>query len=204
MEKIETWQMSHERTGEMMTLKQKYGLPFQKFQYYRAEDGVPQWRHLSRPDRTKPNPFHEDEKNEEGLYKLGDCSLYYIVDDDQRITPRDDGGHRLLREQVSAWEYVPTRLTITGQSAQKPSKVNDDMCDSLKCILALFGPRAAPLSSHEKFENRMEEKGLAKNYLDSLPEADKMALIQVRMVEENKFKAKQRKAKERRLNPWRR
>lgn len=204
MEKVETWQMSHERTGEMMTLQQKYGLPFQKFQHYRVEDGVPQWRHLSRPDRTKPHSFHEDEKNEDGLYRLGDCSLFYIVDDNQRFHPKDDNGHRLLREQVAAWEYVPTRLTITGQSAQKPSKVNDDMCDSLKGILALFGPKATPLSHHEKFETKMEAKGLSKNYLDSLPEADKMALIQIRLVEENKFKAKQRKAKERRLNPWRR
>jgi hypothetical protein len=204
VEKVETWQMSHERTGEMMTLQQKYALPFQKFQHYRVEDGVPQWRHLSRPDRTKPHPFKTDTKNEEGLYNLGDCTLFYIVDDDQRYAPRDDNGHRLLREQVAAWEYVPTRLTITGQSAQKPSKVNDDMCDSLKGILALFGPRVAPLSATEKFESKMETKGLSKEFLDSLPEADKMALIQIRLVEENKFRAKQRKAKERRLNPWRR
>jgi hypothetical protein len=203
MEKIETWQMSHERTGEMMTMQQKYGLPFQKFQHYRVEDGVPQWRHLSRPDRTKPNPFKEDSQNEDGLYRLGDCTLFYIVDDDQRLSPRDDRGHRLLREQVAAWEYVPIRLTQHGQTAQKPSKVNDDMCDALKGILALFGPRVAPLTAQEKFETNMATKGLSHNFLDSLPETDKMALIQIRLVEENKFKAKQRKAKQRRFNPWR-
>ena len=204
MEKVESWQMSHERTGEMMTLKQKYGLPFQKFQNYRAEDGVPQWRHLSRIDRTKPHPFKEDTKDDEGMYRLGDCTLFYIVDDDQRYAPRDDKGHRLLREQVAAWEYVPIRLTATGQTRQKPSKVNDDMCDSLKGVLALFGPRVTTLTEHEKFEQRLEEKGLTPEHLESLSEVDKMALIQVRLVEENKFKAKQRKSKERRLNPWRR
>ena len=204
MEKVESWQMSHERTGEMMTLQQKYGLPFQKFQNYRAEDGVPQWRHLSRIDRTKPHPFREDEKDSEGMYKLGDCTLFYVVDDDQRYAPKDDRGHRLLREQVAAWEYVPIRLTATGQTRQKPSKINDDMCDSLKGVLALFGPRTTTLTEHEKFELRLEEKGLSQEYLESLSEADKMALIQIRLVEQNKFKAKQRKAKERRLNPWRR
>ena len=204
MEKIESWQMSHERTGEMMTLKQKYALPFTKFQHYRVEDGVPQWRHLSRPDRTKPNPFKEDEKNEDGLYRLGDCTLYYIVDDDQRYAPKDDKGHRLLREQVAAWDYVPVRLTQTGQTAQKPSKVNDDMCDSLKGVLALFGPRVAPMTQREKFDLQLADKGLASHFLDDLPEADRVALLQVRLVEENKFRKKQREAKQRKLNPWRR
>lgn len=204
LEKVESWQMSHERTGEMMTLKQKYAIPFTKFQYYRVEDGVPQWRHLSRPDRTKPNPFKEDEKDESGLYRLGDCTLYYIVDDDQRHAPKDDKGHRLLREQVKAWDYVPVRLTATGMTAQKPSKVNDDMCDALKGVLALFGPRVAPRSDKEKFEMVLEEKGLSAHQLAELSEADKMALIQVRLVEENKFKKKKRNSKNRRLNPWRR
>jgi hypothetical protein len=203
-EKVESWQMSHERTGEMMTLRQKYGYPFQKFQQYRSEDGVPQWRHLSRADRTKPNPFKDDETTEEGLYRLGDCSLYYIVDDDQRYAPRDDNGQRLLREQVSAWEYVPIRLTAQGQTAQKPSKVNDDMCDALKGVLALFGPRVTPETSQEKFENKMQEKGLSKDFLESLPERDKVALLQVRLVEENRFRQEQRKKKNRSLNPWRR
>jgi hypothetical protein len=126
------------------------------------------------------------------------------VDDDQRHAPSDDKGHRLLREQVAAWEYVPIRLTATGQTRQKPSKVNDDMCDALKGVLALFGPRVTTLTEHEKFEQRLEEKGLTPEHLESLSEADKMALIQVRLVEANKFKAKQRKSKERRLNPWRR
>ena len=204
MEKVESWQMSHERTGEMMTLKQKYGLPFQKFQYYKSEDGVPQWRHLSRPDRTKPNPFKEDEKHEDGLYRLGDCTLYYVVDDDQRHTPRDDKGHRLLREQVSSWDYVPVRLTQAGQTAQKPSKVNDDMCDALKGVLALFGPRVAPKTAQEKFDDVLHEKGLSDTFLDTLPEADKIALLQIRLVEQSKFKKKQRQAKGRVVNPWRR
>lgn len=156
-ERVESWQMSHERTGEMLTLRQKYQFPFTKFQYYKAEDGVAQWRHLSRPDRTKPNPFKEDELTDEGLYRLGECLLYYIVDDDQLHSPQDDHGQRLLREQVSTWEYVPVKLTESGMTSQKPSKINDDMCDALKCILALFGPRATPLSYTEKIMRDMPE-----------------------------------------------
>lgn len=202
-ERVETWQMSHERTGEMMTLKQKYNLPFQKFQYYKSEDGVPQWRHLSRPDRTKPNPFKKDEKMADGQYRLGDCSLYYIVDDEQRYAPRDDNGHRLLREQVKAWEYVPIRLTAAGQTAQKPSKVNDDMCDSLKGVLALFGPNVAPLTKEEKYEREMEARGLGKDHIDSLSEEDKKALVQIRVLEQARLRNKEKQNKKKRLNPWR-
>lgn len=204
MERIETWQMSHERTGEMMTLKQKYNIPFTKFQHYRVEDGVPQWRHLSRPDRTKAHPFKQDEKSEDGLYRLGSPTLFYIVDDDQRYAPKDDRGHRLLREQVSAWEYVPVKLTQHGQTAQKPSKVNDDMCDSLKGVLALFGPSVTPMTKYEQFERDLDAKGLTARHLEDLPERDKMALIQIKLLEEAKFKKKQKKMKERRMNPWRR
>jgi len=203
-EKVETWQMSHERTGEMMTLQQKYGIPFSKFQHYRAEDGVPQWRHLSRPDRTKPHPFKSDEKDESGLYRLGSPSLYYVVDDDQRYAPKDDAGHRLLREQVAAWDYVPVRLTQHGQTAQKPSKVNDDMCDALKGVLALFGPLVTPLTKEEKFERELDAKGLSQRHLEDLSERDKIALMQIKLMEQAKFKNKQNKSRDRRLNPWRR
>ena len=171
-ERVESWQMSHERTGEMLTLRQKYHFPFTKFQYYKAEDGVAQWRHLSRPDRTKPNPFKEDELTDEGLYRLGECLLYYIVDDDQLHGPQDDHGQRLLREQVSTWEYVPVKLTESGMTSQKPSKINDDMCDALKCILALFGPRATPLSYTEKVMRDMPDY-----LLDTSHASKKMAQI---------------------------
>lgn len=175
--------MSHERTGEMLTLRQKYSMPFTKFQYYRSEDGVPQWRHLSRPDRTRPNPFKEDETVDD-LYKLGDPMLYYIVDDDQVTGAQDDNGHRLLREQVSAWEYVPVKLTEHGMTAQKPSKINDDMCDSLKGVFALFGPRAAPLTQTEKFIRDMPSHLAASDHVTT-----KMAQIlylQKRMEEDKK------------------
>lgn len=125
---VNMWQMSHERTGEMMTLRQKYKLPFVKFQFYKAEDGVAQWRHLSKPNKTLPNPFKPDEMQANGEYKLGRTLLYYVVDDDQLFQPKDDKGLKLMRDQISTWEYVPVKLTESGQTAQKPSKVNDDFC----------------------------------------------------------------------------
>ena len=140
-EAVNEWQMSHERTGEMMTLNQRHGFRFSKFRYYKAEDGVAQWRHLSRIDEDKLNPFTGE---------LGCPHLFYIVDDDQRKVARNDKGLKLFREQVSTWEYVPVKITDSGQTVQKPSKVNDDHCDVTKSILALFGSPATALTTAEK------------------------------------------------------
>lgn len=155
-ERVQTWQMSHERTGEMLTLRQKHQLPFRKFQYYKAEDGVAQWRHLSKADKSKPHPFLADEKGENG-YELGQPSLYFIVDDDQLHRPIDDKGMRLLDEQISTWDYVPVTITASGQTQQKPSKVNDDHPDCLKGTLALFGPRATPMAVEDQVDMLIAE-----------------------------------------------
>lgn len=153
---VNQWQMSHERTGEMLTLQQKYQIPFAKFQYYKPEDGVAQWRHLSRPDKSQPHPFKKDEFVN-GEWALGCPSLFYIVDDDQVLMPRDDNGLRLFREQVSTWEYVPVKITESGQTQQKPSKVNDDFADAFKNTIALWGAFAARLTEFEKEEASMPE-----------------------------------------------
>lgn len=149
---VSTWQMSHERTGEMLTLRQKYDLPFSKFQYYKAEDGVAQWRHLSKADKTKPHPFLDDKKDADGEYQYGRPTLYYIVDDGQLKTPKDDNGLYLLHQQVSSWNYVTVKITESGQTQQKPSKRDDDFADVIKSVLALFGPPATRLTKLEQRE----------------------------------------------------
>jgi hypothetical protein len=153
---VQNWLMSHEKSGEMLTLTQKHKLPFGKFPYFGVEDGVAQWKHLSMRDQSKPNPF-KDDKSIDGKYRIGRSQLYYIVDDNQERLALDDGGLRLLREQVSTWEYVPVKLTEQGQTVQKPSKVNDDFCDSIKGILAYFGARATRLTAQEQIERQLEQ-----------------------------------------------
>jgi hypothetical protein len=159
-ENVTSWQMSHERTGEMLTLRQKYQLPFIKFEYYRKEDGVAQWRHLSKPDKKQPHPFKDDVLVAEGEYKLGSPRLFYIVDDDQVKAPRDDKGLRLFREQVPSWEFVTVKITANGQTVQQPAKINEDFCDAFKSTIALFGPRATELSMLEQFQAMIPKSDL--------------------------------------------
>lgn len=156
-ENVYSWQMSHEKTGEMMTLNKQHQLPFYKFKYYKSEDGVAQWRHLSRPDKRYPHPFLPDDQLEDGTYSLGRPLLYYIVDDDQRIHARNDDGMMLLRQQISEWDYVPVKLTDSGQTVQKPSKVNDDGVDALRAIICYFGAVPTELNQAEKIQARMPE-----------------------------------------------
>ena len=163
---VKHWQMSHEATSEMLTLRMRYGFPFTKLTHYKAKDGITQWNHLSMSDYTQPNPFKDDEKGEDDQWFYGRPQIYYIVDDEQLVMPRDDRGMKLLREQVSTWEWVPTKITDTGLTEERPSKVNDDTCDTVKALLYyLHATTAAPLTEQEKLVERMPE---------SVREADKL------------------------------
>ena len=175
-EHINLWQMSHEKTGEMMTLQQKYKLPFTKFRHYKAWDGVAQWRHLSKVDVTKPHPFKE------GV--MGDCLLFYIVDDDQLQVPKDDRGLKLLREQVSTWEKVPIKITDSGMTEEKPSKINDEHCDCIKCILASgFGPGMTKLTLEEEFAESVPEQFKPKENMTANEVMARQIYLQKRMQE---------------------
>lgn len=186
-EMLVSWQMSHERTGEMMTLWEKYNLPFGKFRYYKAEDGVAQWRHLSRADKRKKHPFKEDTQNDDGTWKLGCPSMFYIVDDEQIVFAKDDYGMKLLRDQVPAWEYVPVKLTESGQTVQKPSKVGDDVCDSVKSIICWFGNEPAALTKAEQMIVDMPEQYKAEN-LDEHAKVSKNLWLQREAQEQERPK----------------
>lgn len=155
MDMIQQWGMSHEKLGERITLTQKYKIPVQAFRQFKKETGVAQWKHLSVPDKTKPHPFKDDEKQADGTYLLGRPMLFYIVDDDQVTRPVDDNGLKLFREQVSQWEYVPVKMTEIGLTEERPSKVNDDAADAFKMLIAAWGALATEMTEHERVERAL-------------------------------------------------
>ena len=188
-EHVVSWQLSHERTGEMMTLNQKHQLPFIKFRHYKAEDGVAQWRHLSRADKSKPHPFLPDTRTEDGTWRLGMPSLYYIVDDDQVLAPYNDAGMKLLDDQVSTWEYVPVKIHESGQTQQKPSKINDDFVDAFKSTIALFGASATKLTLEEKILDSIPE-GLRSEEITTAEQRVTQRMHMLKMIEQHKEKAR--------------
>ena len=153
---ITRWQISHEATGVMLTLR-RYGMPFTKNQHYKATDGVAQWNHLSLANKAKPNPFKEDVQAADGTWLLGDSNIYYIVENDRELEkPTDDRGMRVLREQVSGWNWVITEITKTGLTEEKPSKINDDHNDVVKGLLQWFQvAEAKPLTFHEELQKKV-------------------------------------------------
>ena len=148
------YEISHEKTGEML-LMHKHGMKSTKIKNFQSMDGVSQWRHMSRADHKRPNPFREDVQLEDGTWKIGDCQLYYIVDDSQLNFGHDDAGLALFREQVSQWSYVPVKVTDSGMTQMKPSKIADDFCDSFRNLCVYFGPGATKLTPQEKLTKKI-------------------------------------------------
>lgn len=169
---IVSWQMSHEKSGEMKVLREKYGLPFQKTKNYHRTDGVAQWNYLCRPDKTKSHPFRDDLQNPDKTYVLGRPKMYYIVADDQKVSPRDDHGFKIHREQLRGWRWVTVKLTENGLTEEQPSKAFDDSCDSTKMILHDWVAWATELTDQEQSEAKKPENLRAVNIAleaESLP-----------------------------------
>jgi hypothetical protein len=140
--------MSHEKLGERKTYNSKYGFAFRAC-LSRKNDGIAQWRHLLRLDESKPDPF--------GREHMGHARLYFVVGDDQMVSPRDDGGLRLHREQVQAWRWRPVSLTDSGMAKDEPVKAFEDTCDSLRMITAEWGPSVTPKTYEQKLDDALPE-----------------------------------------------
>lgn len=148
-ESIQRQFMSHEKLGERLVLAQKHRWTFQPCDSAKTA-GIPQWRHYLLPDRTKPHPFHRDEKELDGRWKLGCPSYFEIVDDDQFITPRDDKGLKVHRNQAYGWKMRKVEETKSGMTVEQPMKAEEDTCDSVRMLFTAFGPLQKPMTPSQK------------------------------------------------------
>jgi len=142
--------MSHEALSERQTYNLKHGFGFERCRSEKTA-GVAQWCHYLRADKKQPHPFHSDTQTADG-YNLGCPSWFDVVDDDQLMTPRDDRGLKLFREQALSWRWRPTPLTDRGMIDDQPVKANDDTVDATRMITAEWGPSVAPLSREEEID----------------------------------------------------
>lgn len=150
---ITRWRMSHEALSERMTYR-RLGLPF----YAAASgktDGISQWRHYLRVDKSTPHPFHQDEEISPGVYRFGCPSLFDIVDDRQLVEPKDDDGLATHRRETRDWKYAPERLSVTGMMDAVPLKLDENTCDATRMITAEWGPEVTPLTTEEKQEAQL-------------------------------------------------
>lgn len=208
---ITTWVLSHEKTGEQKTLAQKYGIPMQKVRSYGADAGVTEANHLLRGDYTKPHPFYPDEIDPAtGLYRLGRPYLYVIVANGQKHRSVDDAGHHTFRQHIQNQRWVEERIGEAGLTKRVPFKVESDHCDQFRMFAVDYAvPIATPKTKVEVFEDEMAERGLSAEVIEQVEsQADRDRLLQMRVIEERAFTAKQRKNTASRrtgaVNPFRR
>lgn len=152
-EKIEQEWMSHEKLGERIVLNGKHDWHFQPCDSAKTA-GIPQWRHYLLPDRTKPHPFHRDEKQIDGRWRLGCPSWFDIVEDDQFIAPQDDRGLKTHRNQAYNWKMRKVEETKSGMTVEQPMKADEDSCDSTRVCVSgsSFGPTDQPLNERQKID----------------------------------------------------
>lgn len=155
---IQSWVISHEKTGEQRTLAQKYGIPVAKVARFGADDGVAEANHLLRGDYTMPHPFYPDEiVPETGLYKLGSPYIFFIV---RRIrAPEGDEDMKTFREQVAGQRWTQEKLTDLGLSKPIPMKYKSDHCDAFRMFCVDYAlPESTPKTMHEEVDARIDDK----------------------------------------------
>lgn len=144
---------SHEGESERLTLNLKHGWHFHTCKFGK-KDGVAQWRHALKSDKTQAHPFHRDERGLDGLWKIGRPSWFDVVDDDQFITSRDDRGLKTHRNQAYNWKMRKVEETKSGMTVEQPMKADEDTCDSTRMITAgtAFGPMTKPANEAQRIQ----------------------------------------------------
>jgi hypothetical protein len=134
-ENLERQFMSHEKLGERILLAQKHGWHFHPMDSAKTS-GIAQWRHHLKLDKTQPHPFHRDEKDSMGFWKIGRPSWFDIVWDSKQLRhPTDDYGLKRHRDGAYNWRQVPVKLTDKGITVEQPAKLDDDENDSTRGCL---------------------------------------------------------------------
>ena len=155
---IQSWVISHEKTGEQKTLAQKYGIPAMKVARFEADAGVVEANHLLRGDYTQPHPFYPDEiVPETGLYRLGSPYIFFIVT--RLKAPQGDEDFKTFREQVGGQRWTQEKLTDLGLTRTIPEKVNSDHGDAFRMFAVDYAlPHSTPKTIAEEVEARIPEK----------------------------------------------
>lgn len=158
-EKVQREFMSHEAAGERLVLNQKHGWHFMVCDSKKTA-GIPQWRHMLRSDRSKPHPFHRDEKGLDGLWKIGCPAWFDVVEDSQLFAPTDDRGLKVHRDQAFTWRMKPVKQTESGVTVEQPMKADEDSCDATRMCTAAagFGPTIKSMNTAQKIQSLIPEQ----------------------------------------------
>lgn len=152
---IMSMQISHEKSGELKTSHEKYGMPLTKMEDFTASSGTSQWNNMLKGDYQTPHPFRDDEIVDEdlGLYKYGCPDLFYIIEDHE--TDYKTGVMQFVNDAID-WKWMPQAITEAGITDAKPMKMFDTV-DAERCIYTTFGAKATARSTKEKVEMAIQK-----------------------------------------------
>lgn len=155
--KVLSFRMSHEAKAAADVYCMVYGLPADQVNPG-ADGGLEFLNSLTRVDRTRPHQFKADERDKDGLYKLGATSFFLLVEDDKaKAPPRGAAAANLrdsdrARHQLRRWRNIPEKVSETGAVERGPMKADDDFGNMLMMRYFDGIVRAAPLDYEEKLE----------------------------------------------------
>jgi len=88
---------------------------------------------------------------------MGATGFYWVVDDNQITSAKDDRGLFRHRQEIIDWRWKPTPLTESGMVKDEPVKFADDAMNSLMMVTQVWGPRSTPLTERERREMEFPE-----------------------------------------------
>jgi hypothetical protein len=198
--------MSHEASAAMNTLI--IDLPdedkrfFNKWKAHKGS-GVPQIQNVLEIDYTKKHPFRRypsghkiDGEDVGGQPLIGSPRMFFLVEDGQGMLRADATGKLYVNGAKNAKGFARARfeIPIYNHKISGQKKIDDDYTDGLKGLMNRFGPRIGPLTQDERIERTLESKGLAMTEIEQIEdERDKIARMQVRLVEQAALKKPQNK-----------
>lgn len=148
------WEMSHEASSERMEylVEEKdspYVLPFINWETGKTR-GIEQLKNSITPRHLdKPHPFNPGVK--------GRPKLYFIVSDDEFVSPKTDLGMARVRQEAPAYRWAVPRSGDIPKKLEPHALFNDAM-DVVRSAAASYFPRIEELSAAEEITKRIRSR----------------------------------------------
>ncbi len=138
----------------LKVMRDCFGIPFAPANP-RTTEGLEWIEHYMTVDHTTAHPFLEDERLENGGWRLGCPGWFVVVDDDRyaypsEMKPENLHDSDLARYQFENWRVRASEVTAAGFIEYGPMKMLDDFGQGLQMLFMDNCVQAAPLTEGEK------------------------------------------------------